>query len=52
MGKSELMENYEDLCSIVEAVEKGDAARSKALAQSHIRRFSDYMEKEKKQVKE
>jgi GntR family transcriptional repressor for pyruvate dehydrogenase complex len=52
MGKSELMENYEDLCGIVEAVEKGDAARSKALAQSHIRRFSDYMEKEKKQVKE
>jgi GntR family transcriptional regulator, transcriptional repressor for pyruvate dehydrogenase complex len=52
MGKRELMENYEDLCGIVEAVEKGDAARSKSLAQSHIRRFSDYMEKEKKQVKE
>ncbi len=51
MEKRELMENYEDLCGIVQAVEKGDEEKSKSLAQSHIRRFSDYMEKQKQQVK-
>ena len=51
MEKRELMENYEDLCDIVQAVEKGDEEKSKSLAQSHIRRFSDYMEKQKQQVK-
>jgi len=52
MGKRELMENYEDLCGIVQAVEKGDEAKSKSLAQRHIRRFGDYMEKQEKQVKD
>jgi len=50
MEKHELMENYKDLCDIVQAVEKGDEAKSKSLAQSHIRRFSEYMEKQ--QVKD
>jgi len=52
MGKRELMENYEDLCNIVQSIEKGDATKAKALAQSHIRRFSGYMKKEKHQVKD
>ena len=52
MEKQELLENYKDLCDIVHAVEKGDKAKSKSLAQSHIRRFSDYMEKQKQQVKD
>jgi len=52
MERRELMENYQDLCDMVQAVEKGDAAKSKAIAQSHIRRFTEYMETEKKQVKE
>jgi len=52
MEKRELMENYEDLCGIVQAVEKRDEAKSKSLAQSHIRRFGDYMEKHKQQIKD
>jgi len=52
MEKRELMENYEDLFGIVEAVEKGDEAKSKSLAQSHIHRFGDYMEIQKEQAKE
>jgi DNA-binding FadR family transcriptional regulator len=52
MGKRELMENYQDLCDLVQAVEQSDAAKSKSIAQSHVRRFTEYMEKEKKQAKE
>ncbi len=51
MEKRELMENYQDLYDMVQAVEQGDAAKSKSIAQSHIRRFTEYMETEKKQVK-
>jgi len=50
MDKRELMENYRDLCDIVEAVEKGDEAKSKSVAQSHIRRFGDYMANQENQV--
>jgi len=52
LEKRELMENYEDLRGIVAAVEKRDKAKSKSLAQSHIRRFGDYMEIQKEQAKE
>ena len=52
MEKRELMENYQDLYDMVQALEKGDAAKSKSIAQSHVRRFTEYMEKEKKQAKD
>ncbi|NNL77630.1 MAG: FadR family transcriptional regulator [Desulfobacterales bacterium] len=52
MEKRELMENYQDLYDMVQALEKGDAAKSKSIAQSHVRRFTEYMEKEKKQTKD
>jgi len=52
MEKRELMENYQDLSDMVQAVEKGDAQKSKSVAQSHIRRFTEYMEKQKQQVKD
>ena len=52
MEKRELMENYEDLRDMVQAIEKGDGAKAKSLAQSHIHRFNGYMEKEKQQKKD
>lgn len=36
-------ENYRDLCDIVQAVENGDAIQARHLAQSHVRRFNQYM---------
>lgn len=52
MEKRELMENYQDLYDMIQALEKGDVAKSKSIAQSHVRRFTEYMEKEKKQTKD
>ena len=52
MEKRELMENYQDLYDMVQVLEQGDAAKSKSIAQSHVRRFTEYMEKEKKQAKD
>jgi len=52
MGQRELMENYQDLCGMVQAIEKGDKAKAKSIAQSHIHRFNGYMEKEKQQKKD
>ncbi len=39
-----LRENYQDLCEIVEAVEKGQAAKAHLLAQNHVYRFNRIME--------
>ena len=39
-----LWENYQDLCEIVEAVEKGQAAKAHLLAQNHVYRFNRIME--------
>ena len=47
MEAHELQENYQDLCDLVEAVEKGQADRARSLARSHVRRFNQYMEKRK-----
>ena len=44
--KPVLEENYRDLCRIVEAIEKGNAEQSRALAQNHVRRFNRYMKEE------
>jgi len=38
-----LKENYDDLCEIVQAIEKKQATAVKALIQSHVRRFKRYM---------
>ena len=42
--KNLLRENYQDLCEIVEAVEKGQAAKANLLAQNHVYRFNRIME--------
>lgn len=47
MEERELKENYQDLCDLVEAVEKGQADQARRLARSHVRRFNQYMEKRK-----
>jgi DNA-binding FadR family transcriptional regulator len=38
-----LRENYEDLCEIVQALEKKQATAVKTLVQGHVRRFNRYM---------
>ena len=47
MEERELQENYQDLCDLVEAVEKGQTDQARRLARSHVRRFNQYMEKRK-----
>jgi DNA-binding FadR family transcriptional regulator len=49
MDESELQENYQDLCDIVKAVEKGQADKARRLARDHVHRFNRYMEKRKKE---
>jgi len=45
LKKEEFMrENYQDLCGIVKAVEKGQAAKARLLAQDHVNRFNRFME--------
>ncbi len=44
MEVPELVENQRDLCAVVDAVAAGDAALARKLAQSHVKRFSRYME--------
>lgn len=43
-----MRENYQDLCDIVEAVERGHGAKAARLVQAHVRRFNRRM-KEKQQ---
>jgi len=40
--------NYEDLCDIVSAVEHGHSTEARALAQTHVRRFYQFVIKEQK----
>jgi GntR family transcriptional repressor for pyruvate dehydrogenase complex len=39
-----LRKNYQDLCEIVKAVEKGEAAKAHLLVQSHVYKFNRLME--------
>jgi len=36
-------ENYQDLCDIVAAIEKRQSTAVRSLMQSHVRRFTRYM---------
>jgi DNA-binding FadR family transcriptional regulator len=38
-----IKENYQDLCDLVAAVEKGQPDRAKTLARKHVRRFNSHM---------
>ncbi len=46
-----LRENYQDLCEIVKAVEKGQAAQAHLLVQNHVYRFNRLMEENQEQKK-
>jgi len=50
--KDILRENYEDLCDIVSAVERGKADESRLLAHDHVRRFHRYMRRKVQTHKE
>jgi GntR family transcriptional repressor for pyruvate dehydrogenase complex len=41
---------YQDLCGIVEAIQKKDAPKTKALIQGHVKRFDRMMEANRKKV--
>jgi DNA-binding FadR family transcriptional regulator len=43
MEETELQENYQDLCSMVEAIETGRVDRARELARLHVKRFNQYM---------
>ena len=45
MEESELEENYQDLCNIIDAVENSQVERARELAQHHVKRFNQYMKK-------
>jgi DNA-binding FadR family transcriptional regulator len=45
MDETELQENYQDLCSMVEAIETGQVDRARELARHHVKRFNQYMKK-------
>ncbi len=45
MDERELQENYRDLCSMVEAIENGQADRARELARDHVKRYNLYMKK-------
>ena len=49
MEETELQENYQDLCDLVEAVESGQADHARELAQDHVRRFNHYMKKRERE---
>lgn len=50
-GENELNVNYRDLCDLVETVAGGDIEGARELARNHVRRFTRYMKKKKKEMK-
>ncbi len=40
-----LNDNYKDLCDIVEAVEQKDPVAARRIAEEHVSKFNDLMEK-------
>ena len=51
MEEPELEENYQDLCDIIEAIENGQAGQARELAQHHVKRFNQYMQKREAEEK-
>ena len=44
--KKVMEENYQDLCDIVDAIEKGESTKASSLSQYHVRRFDRFMKQE------
>ena len=51
MEEPELEENYQDLCDIIEAIENGQVGQARELAQHHVKRFNQYMQKREAEEK-
>jgi GntR family transcriptional repressor for pyruvate dehydrogenase complex len=51
MAERELNENYQDLCDLVNMVEKGQADEARELARDHVHRFNQYMKKREQEEK-
>ena len=51
VAERELHENYEDLCDLVDRVEKGQADEARELARDHVHRFNQYMKKREQEEK-
>jgi DNA-binding FadR family transcriptional regulator len=51
MEERELQENYQDLCDIVKAVEKGQTDNARRLARGHVHRFNQYMKRREQENK-
>ena len=49
MEQPEIQENHQDLCDIIQAIEKGQAERARKVAQNHVKRFNRYMKKREEQ---
>lgn len=47
-----LRESYQDMCKIVKAVEAGDASEARLLAQEHVKRFNQTMERAEEKNRE
>jgi GntR family transcriptional regulator, transcriptional repressor for pyruvate dehydrogenase complex len=44
MEDRELLENFRDLCEVVDAIDRGAADDARRLAREHVRRFNGYMQ--------
>lgn len=51
MEKPEFIDNYKDLCNLVEAVDKGFADKARVLAQNHVIKFYRNMKKREELVR-
>lgn len=51
MEKSEIQENYQDLCDLVEAIRQEEPENARLLAQGHVQRFNRYMRNRERQEK-
>lgn len=45
MDDRELHENFRDLCSLIHAIEEGNAPSARRLAREHVQRFNGYMQR-------
>ncbi len=51
MDRSELVENYNDMCELVAAIEAGQVNEARVLAQSHVLRFNRRMKEKEESAK-
>jgi DNA-binding FadR family transcriptional regulator len=45
MDDREILENFRDLCELIDAIDRGSAEEARRLAREHVRRFNGYMQR-------